>query len=94
MIEKATSYKTSDGAVHATIEAAQVAEIRILIKDADFNAIGWPDWIVANRDAVVSILKTKKRKPRTTKPKTPTTRRRTSPLRGTHVAQSVDNPAV
>ena len=79
MIEKTHSYITSDGSIHATMEAAQEWEILLLSDDEDFTKDEWPKWIVANREAILDILKTKARKPRVTKGKPGRQRKNTTP---------------
>lgn len=73
MIEKTSSYKTSDGAVHATIEAAQEAELAILLtKESDDAAVVHNrviKFLVEHSAEVLAILGTKARKPRTPKVK-------------------------
>jgi len=70
MIESTKSYKTSNGAVYITVEEAQIAEITLLAEGADgeqrIENADWPKWIVDNGEALLAILRTKARKPRTT----------------------------
>ena len=69
MITKTLSYQSSDGAVHATVEAAQVAELKLISRtsDGEETAESGPraEWIVENRVEVLAILGTKARKKRT-----------------------------
>jgi hypothetical protein len=69
MIEKTSSYKTSDGAVFATIDAAQTAEIVLLIGSGKppINVDDMAEWCVSNLDALLAILGTKARKKRVSK---------------------------
>ena len=71
MIEKTSGYKTTDSngitVVHATIEAAQEAEIKILAPIDDLPNGEWPKWIVTHREELLAILKPKARKPRVVK---------------------------
>lgn len=59
MIEKTTSFKTSDGTLHETIEAAQVNEVQAYLKSIDISegeverlAAG----LIKNKDHVIDIL--------------------------------------
>lgn len=74
MIEQTKSYKTSDGEVHATIEAAKVAELRLKLDgllQGDASSYD-PDellkHLVENSEEFAAILSSKSRKPRTPKP--------------------------
>ena len=81
MIEKTSSYKTSTGSVHATIQEAQIVELSSLMGDETITDL--PKWIVDNRDDVLALLGKKPRKPRAAKVKPTTTnhkRATTAPL--------------
>ena len=79
MIEKTQSYKTSDGAIHQTIEAAKAAEIVIQVKNKIHGSEIEPNMgpaleklanvIALNSDTFAEILGQKPRKPRASKPK-------------------------
>lgn len=60
MIETTKAYKTSDGITHDTLEGAQIHAL-------DQLQIAVPKDIMANKDAVLAILKLKSRKPRKAK---------------------------
>jgi len=73
MIEQTKSYKTTDGAVHPTIESAKTAELKILLASAQIGDTGTYDISAAlatltNNSAVFAdILSMKERKKRTPK---------------------------
>lgn len=67
MIEATKSYKTGDGTVHATLEAAQAHELELLGFAEEGS--GMIQGIVANKDAIIAILKLKPRKARNGKAK-------------------------
>ena len=98
MIEKATSYKTSDGAVHATIEEAKTAEFHMQLADqipdltqaAANLAKRITDAIICNGEMFASILKIKARKPRTPKTGRPKGSKNKSTLLGTKVGLTGD----
>lgn len=78
MIEKTASFKTTDGSVHATIQAAQAHEINSIFASVDAPELAIGDraviasFIITKRESFLAILGVKPRKPRTVKkPRTP-----------------------
>jgi hypothetical protein len=61
MLTKTTGYLDSDGCMHATVEAAQKAELNLLLGVHVHNtaeAADVADAILANADAIIAILTT------------------------------------
>ncbi len=59
MIEKCLSYKTSDGTIYETIEAAQAGELSAFLADKKATAMNEDDFaemLVAHKDRVIDIL--------------------------------------
>ncbi len=73
MIEKTNSFKTSDGQIHGTIEAAQQHAIASIIPatERSEDRFSIAHAIIENKEKVLAILKLKARKPKAAKPKTP-----------------------
>jgi hypothetical protein len=64
MIEQVKSYKSKDGQIHATLEAAQTHEIKGILPDALDDVAAS---LVKQSDAVIAILKLKPRKAKAAK---------------------------
>ncbi len=67
MIESTKSYKTGDGTIHATIEAAQIHELTQLLDATPIDSV--PAFLVNQKEEFIALLSLKTRKKRTPKAK-------------------------
>jgi len=56
MIEKCTSFKTADGAIHSTVEEAKTHALTKLIEPDFENALNLAKLIMDNSDQIMNIL--------------------------------------
>ena len=68
MIEKVSSFKTTAGDIHSSLEEARKHELGAMLDGKGVQScMATAEVIIANREAIIAILGTKARKPRTPK---------------------------